>query len=57
MPDFSKPPLHTLPNDELMATLEKLTNLRVVPDDEDPTGYRVEADMNAYRGWQTPPEW
>jgi WD40 repeat protein len=57
MPDFSKPPLHTLPYDELMATLEALTNLRVVPDDEDSTGYRVEADMDAYRGWQTPPEW
>ena len=57
MPDFSKPPLHTLPHDELMATLESLTNLRVVPDDEDSTGYRVEADMDAYRGWQTPPEW
>jgi DNA-binding winged helix-turn-helix (wHTH) protein/WD40 repeat protein len=57
MPDFSKPPLHTLPHDELMATLESLTNLRVVPDDVDSTGYRVEADMDAYRGWQTPPEW
>jgi DNA-binding winged helix-turn-helix (wHTH) protein/WD40 repeat protein len=57
MPDFSKPPLHTLPHDELIATLESLTNLRVVPDEEDSTGYRVEADMDAYRGWQTPPEW
>jgi WD40 repeat protein len=57
MPDFSKPPLHTLPHDQLMVTLKSLTNLRVVPDDEDSTGYRVEADMNAYRGWQTPPEW
>ena len=57
MPDFSKPPLHTLPHDELIRTLEALTNLRVVPDDEDSTGYGVETDMNAYRGWQTPPEW
>ena len=57
MPDFSKPPLHTLPHDELMTKLESLTNLRVVSDDEASTGYRVEADMAAYRGWQTVPEW
>ena len=57
MPDFSRPPFHTLPHDELMATLEALTNLRVVPDDEASTGYSVEADMDAYRGWETVPEW
>ena len=57
MPDFSKPPLHTLPHDELMVTLERLTNLRVVPDNEASTGYRVEADLDAYRGWQKTPEW
>jgi hypothetical protein len=57
MPDLSKPPLHTLPYEELMAQLEALTNLRVVPDDESSTGYRVEADMDAYRGWATTPEW
>ena len=31
MPDLAKPPLHTLPHDELMTTLEALTNLRAVP--------------------------
>ena len=57
MPDFSRPPFHTLPHDELMAKLEALTNLRVVSDEESSTGYRVEADMDAYRGWSTTPEW
>lgn len=28
MPDLSKPPLHTLPHDELIAKLKSLTNLR-----------------------------
>ena len=32
MPDVSKPPLHTLPYDELMAKLRALTNLQVVED-------------------------
>ena len=32
MPDLTKPPLHTLPYDELLAKLKSLTNLRAVPD-------------------------
>jgi serine/threonine protein kinase/WD40 repeat protein len=55
MPDLSRPPLHSLPHDELMARLEALTNLRVVPDAESYTGYEV--DLTAHRGWQTVPEW
>ena len=31
MPDLAKPPLHTLPHDELLAKLKSLTNLRAVP--------------------------
>jgi WD40 repeat protein len=57
MPDVSKPPLHTLPHDELMAKLKALTNLRAVPDEESHTGYTIEADFSAYRGWGTVPEW
>jgi WD40 repeat protein len=57
MPDLSEPPFHTLPHDELMTTLEALTNLRAVPDERAPTGYRIEADPNAYHGWQSGPEW
>ena len=41
MPDLSKPPLHTLPRDELIAKLKTLTNLRVVRDEE--SRHRLEA--------------
>jgi len=57
MPDVSKPPLHTLPHDELLAKLRALTNLRAVPSDASYTGYRVEPDFTAYRGWETVPTW
>jgi WD40 repeat protein len=57
MPDLSKPPLHTLPYDELMTKLRTLTNLRIVPDPEEPTGYRLTADETAWRGWAEVPEW
>ncbi len=57
MPDFSKPPLHALPYDELMTKLRALTNLRAVPDPESYTGYSIEPDFTAYRGWAEVPEW
>jgi len=40
MPDLSKPPLHTLPHDKLVATLRALTNLRAVRDPA--SGLRLE---------------
>ena len=57
MPDLTSAPLHTLPHDELMVRLESLTNLRAVPDAESHSGYRIEADFTAYRGWETVPDW
>jgi len=42
MPDLSKPPLHTLPYDELLAKLQSLTNLRAVRDPSSDTGWKVE---------------
>jgi hypothetical protein len=42
MPDLSKPPLHRLPHDELMAKLRALTNLQVVEDAASPTGYKLD---------------
>jgi WD40 repeat protein len=57
MPDLSEPPLHTLPHVELMAKLKTLTNLRAVPDEEPPTGYTIEPDFTAYRGWERVPTW
>jgi WD40 repeat protein len=57
MPDLSKPSIHTLQTDELVAKLKSLTNLRAVPSDESYTGYTIEPDFTAYRGWAEVPEW
>jgi WD40 repeat protein len=55
MPDLSKPPLHTLPHDELIAKLKTLTNLRAVRDPESSTGWKIE--VGPFPGWATVPEW
>ena len=55
MPDLSKPPLHTLPHDELIAKLHTLTNLRVVRDEESSTGWKIE--VGPFPGWATVPQW
>jgi WD40 repeat protein len=55
MPDLSKPPLHTLPREELIAKLETLTNLRVVRDEESATGWKLTHDP--FPGWETVPTW
>ena len=55
MPDFSKPPLHTLPHNELIAKLKTLTNLRVVRDEDSPTGWKLE--VGPFPGWETVPTW
>ncbi len=55
MPDLSKPPLHTLPHDELIAKLKTLTNLRAVRDEESSTGWTIE--VGPFPGWETVPKW
>jgi WD40 repeat protein len=55
MPDLDKPPLHTLPHDELIAKLHSLTNLRVVRDEESSTGWKLE--VGPFPGWAEVPEW
>ncbi len=55
MPDLSKPPLHTLPREELIAKLKTLTNLRVVRDPDSPTGWTLTHDP--FPGWETVPTW
>ncbi|HSL19186.1 MAG TPA: WD40 repeat domain-containing protein, partial [Methylomirabilota bacterium] len=55
VPDLSKPPLHTLPHDELLAKLRSLTNLRAVRDPESSTGWKVE--VGPFPGWETVPTW
>jgi WD40 repeat protein len=55
MPDLSKPPLHTLPREALLAKLDSLTNVRVVADPSSPSGYKV--DLAPFPGWKRVPEW
>jgi WD40 repeat protein len=55
MPDLTRPPLHTLPREELIAKLETLTNLRAIRDPDSPTGWKVEIDP--FPGWETVPSW
>jgi WD40 repeat protein len=54
-PAMSKPPLHTLPHDELIAKLKTLTNLRVVRDEGSPTGWALE--VGPFPGWEEVPTW
>jgi len=55
MPDMSKPPLHTLPHEDLIAKLHTLTNLRIVKDPEASTGWRL--DYGPFPGWAEVPTW
>ncbi len=55
MPDLTKPPLHTLPRQELIAKLKTLTNLQVVRDEESSTGWSIE--VGPFPGWETVPTW
>jgi DNA-binding winged helix-turn-helix (wHTH) protein/WD40 repeat protein len=55
MPDLSKPPLHTLPHDELIAKLKSLTNLRAVRDPEAEGGWKIE--LAPFPGWKDVPTW
>jgi len=55
MPDLSKTPLHTLPHDQLIAKIESLTNLRVVPDPIAASGWKIELDK--FPGWKEVPTW
>jgi WD40 repeat protein len=49
------PPLHTLPYEELLEKLRSLTNVRVVPDAESSTRYRV--DFEPFPGFDKVPVW
>jgi eukaryotic-like serine/threonine-protein kinase len=55
MPDVTKPPLHTLPDDELLAKLKSLTNLRAVRDPSSDTGWKIE--IGPFPGWAVVPDW
>jgi WD40 repeat protein len=55
VPEVTKPPMHTLPLDVLLAKLRTHTNLRAVADPASPNGYKLEP--GPFPGWTTPPEW
>jgi WD40 repeat protein len=55
MPDLDRPPLHTLPFDELLEKLRSMTNLRVVRDPGSPDGWTVTLDP--FPGWAEVPTW
>jgi WD40 repeat protein len=55
MPDLDKPPLQTLPHDELLAKLRSLTNLRAVRDDKAANGWTIE--LGPFPGWKSIPSW
>jgi WD40 repeat protein len=55
MPDLSKPPLHTLPQDELLATLKSLTNLRLVRESPESSDWKIE--VGPFPGWKEVPTW
>jgi WD40 repeat protein len=55
MPDLSRPPLHTLPRDQLLGKLRSLTNLRAVRDPASATGWRIE--VGPFPGWKNVPTW
>jgi WD40 repeat protein len=55
MPDLTKPPLHTLPREELLAKLRSLTNPRAVRDGSSPVGWRI--DVGRFPGWKDVPTW
>ena len=55
MPDLSRPPLHTLSHDELLAKLRSLTNLRAIEDPDSDTGWSIE--IGPFPGWEEVPSW
>jgi hypothetical protein len=55
VPDLDRPPLDTLPHDELVARLEALTNARAVRDNRSPDGWDVR--WEPFPGWRTVPGW
>jgi WD40 repeat protein len=55
MPDLTRPPLHTLPHEELLVKLRSLTNLRAVRDQSSATGWKIE--VGPFPGWKEVPTW
>ncbi len=54
-PGTAETPFHLLPYEELLARLRASTNIRVVPDADAESGYRV--DTAEFPGWKDLPSW
>jgi WD40 repeat protein len=57
MPDVDKPPLHTLPLEELLDVLRAQTNRKIFRDAERPKGYVLGYEDVALRSWDDVPVW
>ena len=55
VPDITKTPFHKRSHEEVLATLRSWTNLRVVPDAQSPTGWKLEP--GPFPGWAKTPTW
>jgi hypothetical protein len=55
MPNLSKPPLHTLPHDQLLAKLKSLIDLRAARDPSSDTGWKIE--IGPLPGRAVVPDW
>ena len=55
MPDLSKPPLHTLPHDELLAKLSPSPTCGSCRAPESPAGWKIE--IGPFPGWKEVPTW
>jgi WD40 repeat protein len=49
VPDATRTPPHKRSREEFLATLRSWTNVRVLPDSNSPTGWRLDADP--FPGW------
>jgi len=54
VPDVSKTPPHLRTHEEVLARLRSWTNLRVVPDPQSATGWKLE--VGPFPGWAKLPE-
>jgi WD40 repeat protein len=55
VPDIDQTPIHTLSRDQLLTTLDELTNLRALRDEASTTGWKLE--IGPLPGWRHVPGW
>ena len=55
VPDVTRTPFQARSHEEVLATLRRWTNLRVMPDEQSPTRWKVGTDP--FPGWAKTPSW